>query len=280
MGCCKGWSHYRWHDLSHSPSGNQWPLSSPRRSSSLCPSQPPQSLQVTLWSSLESEVNALPCVCLFQSPPKPIWIPQCSRILQHNIFFHYISPVKCLGGCLSSSWWQFSETGISDPVFPGVWFPWWLSGKESACQCRRLRFGPWVRKIPWRWIWQPTPVFSSGKSHGHRSLVGYSPCGCKRVRHNLAAKTTNSQVYLTEPALTKLDPLGSLTWQFYSRTEGLQFSSLHGAGLETCAFRAPSSQFMKREKLGLQRKKCIKILLAASNQNLKSKGFIFAWVCL
>ena len=83
-------------------------------------------------------------------------------------------------------------------------------------------------------------------------------------------------MYLTEPALTKLDQLGSLTWQFYSRTEGLQFSSLHRAGLETCAFRTLSSQFIKREKLGLQRKKCIKILLAASNQNLKSKGFIFA----
>ena len=24
---------------------------------------------------------------------------------------------------------------------------WWLSGKESACQCRRRRFDPWVRKI-------------------------------------------------------------------------------------------------------------------------------------
>ena len=26
----------------------------------------------------------------------------------------------------------------------------WLSGKESACQCRRQGFDPWVRKIPWR----------------------------------------------------------------------------------------------------------------------------------
>ena len=26
---------------------------------------------------------------------------------------------------------------------------WWLSGKKSACQCRRLRFDPWSRKIPW-----------------------------------------------------------------------------------------------------------------------------------
>ena len=30
----------------------------------------------------------------------------------------------------------------------------------------------------------PTPVFLPGESHGQRSLVGYSPCGCKRVGHN------------------------------------------------------------------------------------------------
>ena len=27
-------------------------------------------------------------------------------------------------------------------------FPWWLSGKESTYQCRKLRFDPWSRKIP------------------------------------------------------------------------------------------------------------------------------------
>ena len=59
--------------------------------------------------------------------------------------------------------------------------PWWLSGKESACQCRRRRFYLWVRKIPWRKKWQPTPVFLHGKSHGQRSLVGYSPWGCKSL---------------------------------------------------------------------------------------------------
>ena len=37
----------------------------------------------------------------------------------------------------------------------------------------------WVRKIPWRRLWQPTPVFLSGQSHGQRSPVGYSPEGCK-----------------------------------------------------------------------------------------------------
>ena len=63
--------------------------------------------------------------------------------------------------------------------------PWWLTGKESACQCRRCGFKPLVGKIPWRRKWQPTPVFLPGKFHGQRSLAGYSPQNC-RVRHNLA----------------------------------------------------------------------------------------------
>ena len=55
--------------------------------------------------------------------------------------------------------------------------PRWLRGKESTYRCRRhrrCRFDPWVRKIPWRRKWQPTPVFLPGESHGHRSLVGCS----------------------------------------------------------------------------------------------------------
>ena len=58
----------------------------------------------------------------------------------------------------------------------------WLSGKESACQCRRHRrcgFHPWVGKMPWRRKWQPTPVFSPGKFHRLRSLAGCSLRGHK-----------------------------------------------------------------------------------------------------
>ena len=43
----------------------------------------------------------------------------------------------------------------------------------------------WVGKIPWRRKWQPTPVFLPGKSHGQRSLEGYSSWGCKRVSRSL-----------------------------------------------------------------------------------------------
>ena len=43
--------------------------------------------------------------------------------------------------------------------------------------------------IPWRREWQPIPVFLPEKSHGQRSLVGYSPwcpkksCGTEQLAH-------------------------------------------------------------------------------------------------
>ena len=52
------------------------------------------------------------------------------------------------------------------------------NGKEFACnegdhlQCRRLRFNPWVGKIPWRREQPPTPVFWPGEFHGP-----YNPWG-------------------------------------------------------------------------------------------------------
>ena len=67
--------------------------------------------------------------------------------------------------------------------------PWWLSSTESACKCRRCRFNPWVRKIPWRRRWQPTVVFLPGKSHGQRSRAGYiQAIGSQKNRHDLVTK--------------------------------------------------------------------------------------------
>ena len=45
--------------------------------------------------------------------------------------------------------------------------------QANAGMCKRHVFDPWVRKIPWRRAWQPTPVLSRGESHGQRSLAGY-----------------------------------------------------------------------------------------------------------
>ena len=40
---------------------------------------------------------------------------------------------------------------------------------------KRHGFNPWVRKIPWRRAWQPTPIFLPEESCGQRDLAGYSP---------------------------------------------------------------------------------------------------------
>ena len=61
----------------------------------------------------------------------------------------------------------------------------------SACNAGNPGFNPWVRKIPWRREWQPTPVFLPGELPGQRSLAGYNPWDCKesdrieRLTHTL-----------------------------------------------------------------------------------------------
>ena len=56
---------------------------------------------------------------------------------------------------------------------PGL--PWWLR-RLSIWETRVQSLG-W--EAPWRRKWQSTPVLLPGKSHGQRSLVGYSPWGGK-----------------------------------------------------------------------------------------------------
>ena len=60
------------------------------------------------------------------------------------------------------------------------------SGKEPAFQCRgskRCKFNHWVRKIPWRRAWQPTPVFLPGESH-ERGAWRAKSGGLQKVGHD------------------------------------------------------------------------------------------------
>ena len=85
--------------------------------------------------------------------------------------------------------------------------PQWLRGKEPACNCRRhgkWRLDPWVGKIPGRRKWHPIPVFLPGESHGQSSLAGYSPWGCKRVRHDLVTKSKNLYLIYKNGSLNRI----------------------------------------------------------------------------
>ena len=85
---------------------------------------------------------------------------------------------------LAAGIWKEKPQALLVEGKPVHWldFPGGASDKEPACQCRKCGFDPWVRKIPWRKVWQPTPVFLPGKSLGQRSLAGYSPWGRKESK--------------------------------------------------------------------------------------------------
>ena len=81
------------------------------------------------------------------------------------------------------------------------------------------------RKIPWRRDWQLIPVFLPGKSHGQRSLVGYSVWGRKRVLLDLVTKA---------PSLSGQASDGSIQGFAYhpSRDRGLALKALDLAGVQ------------------------------------------------
>ena len=69
-------------------------------------------------------------------------------------------------------WVTQTELSFNTPLLP-----WWLRWETICLKCWRPGFDPWVRKIPWRRKWLPTPVFLPGEVHGHPlpCLAGYSP---------------------------------------------------------------------------------------------------------
>jgi len=63
----------------------------------------------------------------------------------------------------------------------------------------------WVRasgqEDSWKREWQPSPGFLSGKSHGQRSLVAYSPWGCKEL--DMTERLTQMPNYNLRKSLSK-----------------------------------------------------------------------------
>ena len=94
------------------------------------------------------------------------------------------------------------------------------SGKESACQCeshRRRGFNPWVRKVPWKRKWQPIPVFSPRKFHGHGAQWA--------TIHSV----TNSQTELSDWAYVHI----IIIYQWFSFTKIWEYVVLQALSSET-----------------------------------------------
>ena len=101
---------------------------------------------------------------LLGQPSACLHFKQLATLGKNPVLFHFLCGPPHSSSPWASVWIQMPNT------FPGG-----SMVKESICQFRRCSFDPWVRRIPWRRHWQPTPVFFLEKFHGERILVYYSP---------------------------------------------------------------------------------------------------------
>ena len=70
--------------------------------------------------------------------------------------------------------------------------------KKTACNVGDLHWIPELGRSPWRRKWQPTPVFLPGEPQGQRSLMGYSPWGCKESDMTEQLSTVDTSVLLSD----------------------------------------------------------------------------------
>ena len=66
----------------------------------------------------------------------------------------------------------------------------------SAGDIKRCGFDPWIRRIPWRRAWQPTPVFLPGEPPWTEEPGGLQSIGLQRVRHDWAHTHTHTHTYM------------------------------------------------------------------------------------
>ena len=103
-------------------------------------------------------------------------------------------------------------------IYYCVELPRWGSCKESTCQCRRHRFNPGLGRSPEDPLeWQPIPGFLPGKSHGQRSLAGYSPWG-HRESDTTERLNTHSHAHTHIKEIIKENPLYNT--EFYLMCSG------------------------------------------------------------
>ena len=90
-----------------------------------------------------------------------------------------------------------------------IWASPMAQGNLPAMQeSQRHRFNRWAGKFPQRRAWQLTSVFLPGKSHGQRSLVGYSPQRCKESNMTKVTQHTQNLLSLSLAAQTCFPTIG------------------------------------------------------------------------
>ena len=92
----------------------------------------------------------------------------------------------CLCGQLSRK--SSSAVGGKLKSKERVGLPWWLSGKESTCQCRRCGFDPWVGKIPGEGNGNPLKYSCPGNPMDRGAWWAIVQMVANRAGHDLVTK--------------------------------------------------------------------------------------------
>ena len=121
------------------------------------------------WEPFLWLVIGVPYICLM------LFLCQSSVLQKSSPCLQFVSLLSSKDLWLTKSLNIYKLINILLYRIQRLGLPWWLRWQRFCLQCRRPGFDPWKRE------WQPTPVFLPGKSHGQRSLMGYSPWGRKRL---------------------------------------------------------------------------------------------------
>ena len=127
--------------------------------------------------------------CSWDSPAKNTGV-DCHSLFQGIFLIQDRTQVSCIAGRFITVWTTWKAHYFLLVNIHRWWFPGGSVSKEFTWNAGGSG------SIPWRREWLPTPVFLAGESHGQRSLVGYSPLHCKRVRHDLGPKPPPANIYI------------------------------------------------------------------------------------
>ena len=144
-------------------------------------------------------LQSLPCLHHLLTPflhTLPITFSLCQMILKHfhdkmqpfsslifPLFFFFFLYLTLLVSSLGHLWVSHSSATSNVPkssswfgaIFWSFSLPWWLRQQRTCLSMLEAQVQSLSQEDPWRRELQPTPVFLHGKSHGQRSLAGYSP---------------------------------------------------------------------------------------------------------
>ena len=167
-----------------------------------------QGLQAWTGMNLEIRItsNCVPWTHHMLTLPYPGPVNQCFRRIQRSLDLG-----TKIDGYLPNREWlvpQRCSSKRTEPkenhwalIWGHIWglsgLPCWLRWLRICLQCRRPGFNPWVGKIPWVRVWQPTPVFSPGESPWTEEPGRLEYMGSQRVGHDWVTKhSTAHEVYL------------------------------------------------------------------------------------